>query len=91
MRHTRELLDFGKVDKKQAIDELGAGRKSAIDYLSGTGPYAESAQHPVPALILLDLNMPQISGFQVLEWVRADPALRALPVIIFECKASGHL
>ena len=57
--------------------------QDAIDYLSGTGSYADRSQHPLPALVLLDLNMPLLPGSKVLEWIRAHPAFRALPVIIF--------
>ena len=74
-----------------AFDHAGLGSalrtvpdgKAAIDYLSGIGPYADRSLHPLPALLLLDLNMPLLPGFKVLEWVRAHPAFRALPVIIF--------
>lgn len=54
----------------------------AIDYLSGTGEYSDRAAHPRPFLILLDLNLPCRTGFEVLEWIRAHPALRTLLVIV---------
>jgi CheY-like chemotaxis protein len=57
--------------------------QDAIDYLSGIGPYVDRSQHPLPSLVLLDLNMPLLPGFKVLEWVRVHPTFRALPVIIF--------
>ena len=40
----------------------------AIDYLAGNGPFADRSQHPLPALVLLDLNLPKKSGFDVLSW-----------------------
>ena len=57
--------------------------QEAIDYLSGEGLYADRAAHPKPDLLLLDLKMPRMNGFQVLEWVRHQPGLKRLPVIIF--------
>jgi CheY-like chemotaxis protein len=55
---------------------------TAIDYLSGAGAYKDRADHPLPALMLLDLNLPRVSGFDVLAWLRAQPALKRLPVVV---------
>ena len=55
----------------------------AIDYLAGNGPYADRAQHPLPALVLLDLNLPQVPGFAVLRWLRQQPQFQGLPVVIY--------
>ena len=54
----------------------------AIDYLSGTGAFSDRTRHPLPSLILLDLRLPKKSGLEVLEWIRADPALKATPVVV---------
>ena len=61
--------------------------QTAIDYLSGTGEFADRANYPLPCLALLDVKMPQKTGFQVLSWIRAQPGLRWLPVIIFTSSA----
>jgi CheY-like chemotaxis protein len=55
----------------------------AIDYLAGNGPFADRSQHPLPALVLLDLNLPKKSGFDVLSWIRQQPQLSSLPVVIY--------
>ena len=57
--------------------------KAAKDYLAGDGPFADRKLHPLPGLVLLDLNLPYWSGFEVLEWIRQQPQLRRLPVVIF--------
>ena len=55
----------------------------AIDYLAGNGPFADRSQHPLPALVLLDLNLPKKSGFDVLSWIRQQPQFSSLPVMIY--------
>ncbi len=62
--------------------------RAAVQYLAGTGQFAERALHPVPRLVLLDLKLPELSGFEVLEWLRKRPEYASLPVIIFS--SSSH-
>jgi CheY-like chemotaxis protein len=57
--------------------------KEAIDYLSGRGVFGNRLDYPLPSLVLLDLNLPMVSGFQVLEWIREQPEFQQLPVVIF--------
>jgi len=54
----------------------------ARDYLSGAGVYADRTQYPVPFLVLLDLNLPRVSGLDVLEWIRKQAGLEELRVVI---------
>src|SRR4051812_11872496 len=54
----------------------------AIAYLSGTGTYADRKEYPLPMLILLDLKMPRVDGFEVLKWIRSHPGLAAIPVVV---------
>jgi CheY-like chemotaxis protein len=56
--------------------------KAAIEYLAGNGAYTDRAKHPLPCLVLLDLNMPGVSGIEVLKWIRTTPSTCALPVIV---------
>jgi CheY-like chemotaxis protein len=55
----------------------------AIQYLSRTGQYADSGEYPFPSLVLLDLKMPKVTGFEVLQWKRTQPHLESLPVVIW--------
>jgi CheY-like chemotaxis protein len=56
--------------------------EEAIAYLSGIGKYSNRAEFPLPDLLLLDLKMPRIDGFEVLRWVRQQPELSALRVVV---------
>ncbi len=54
----------------------------AMRYIKGEGPYADRHQFPTPTLVLLDLKMPQTSGFDVLQWIREQPALSNVLVVV---------
>jgi CheY-like chemotaxis protein len=56
--------------------------EAAIAYLAGKGEFANRLEHPLPAVVILDVKMPHLSGFQVLAWIRAQPLFRSLPVMI---------
>jgi CheY-like chemotaxis protein len=57
--------------------------EEAIAYLKGARPFADRARFPLPILMLLDLKMPKLNGFQVLQWLRRQPGvLGRLPVAI---------
>ena len=55
---------------------------AAVDYLSGKGEYGDREQYPLPTLILLDLKLPRRSGVEVLQWIRQQPVLKRIPIII---------
>ena len=56
--------------------------QAAMDYLSGADAYADRAQYPLPFLVLLDLNLPKVSGLEVLQWIRTQAAFERLCVVI---------
>jgi CheY-like chemotaxis protein len=56
--------------------------EEAIDYLSGKPPYSDRSKHPLPTLVLLDIKMPKLSGFNVLAWLQSQPSLSRIPVIV---------
>lgn len=70
----------------QSLQVVENGR-AAIDYLSGTGEFADRAKYVLPCLILLDLKLPYKSGADVLQWIRESETLRNLPVIILTTSA----
>ena len=53
-----------------------------LEYLQHTGRHLDRANAPNPALILLDLKMPRMDGFEALRRIRSDPALRHIPVVV---------
>lgn len=53
-----------------------------MDYLYHRGKYSDPASAPRPGLILLDLNMPRMSGREALKQIKSDPKLRSIPVVI---------
>src|SRR4051794_24168262 len=61
--------------------------EQAIAYFKGVGIYANRDEYPLPGLFLLDLKMPRTSGFEVLDWVRSQPSLKALRVIVLTTSA----
>jgi len=56
--------------------------EAAVAYLSGQGQYADRNRYPMPALVLLDLKLPRKSGLEVLAWLREQPGLRRVPVVV---------
>jgi CheY-like chemotaxis protein len=62
---------------------LAVNGEEAIRYLSGEGVYQDRDANPIPCLVLLDLKMPKVSGFEVLSWIRKESNLKQLPVMIW--------
>lgn len=72
---------FEKARVPNPIHVVSDGEE-AVSYLLGVGKYANREEYPLPDLILLDLKMPRMSGFDVLNWRRRQPGLNKIPVIV---------
>jgi CheY-like chemotaxis protein len=72
---------FKKAGLPNPIQVVSDGQE-AISYLKGEGRYSDRAQYPLPMAVLLDLKMARMNGFEVLEWVRKQPNLKRVVVII---------
>ena len=60
---------FNKVGVMNPVHEAASGRE-ALQYLEGVGPFQDRATYPFPGILMLDLKMPTVDGFQVLQWIR---------------------
>jgi CheY-like chemotaxis protein len=87
------MVDDDEIDLglfRQAIDRTGlnisfqalTSGKDAIDYLEAKGYYRERASHPFPDVLVLDLKMPQLNGFDFLAWRKACGLFSAIPVAV---------
>lgn len=75
-------IAFEREGLKKALRTAHDGQ-AAIDYLEGKGDHSDREKYPLPGVVLLDLNLPGVHGFAVLEWIRRHPDHRELPVVIF--------
>ncbi len=56
--------------------------QEAVEYLSGMPPFTDRGQYPLPNLLLLDLKMPRMDGFDFLAWFKDSPLSKQLPVVV---------
>ena len=82
----RKAFDRASVNNPLYVVRTG---EEAISYLEGVGAYANRAEYPLPDLLLLDLKLPGSDGFDVLRWVRQQPGLSALRVVVLT--SSDHI
>src|ERR1700729_3684925 len=73
---TREAFEFYKIRNTLHVVSDGA---QALEFLRRTGSYADA---PRPGLVLLDVNLPRVSGLEVLAELKQDPELMAVPVVM---------
>ena len=77
----RLLYAFARAGHRSPIETSGSYR-DAVAQLEGTGGYKDLALFPTPGLLVVDLNLDQGSGFQVLEWVQSSGDLAGLPSVV---------
>jgi len=78
---------FKRAGVRNPIAQAYSGEQ-AIAYLAGEGQYADRQQFPLPRLIITDLKMPGLDGFELLKWLREHPAFEGVPKIVLT--TSGH-
>jgi CheY-like chemotaxis protein len=81
---TRRALAKGHIANDLVIADDG---QKALDYLFGKGKYTGRDTSTLPALVLLDLKLPKVSGMEVLRQIRADDGIKLLPVVILTTSA----
>src|SRR5690242_7442928 len=79
------LRTLKRLGVANAVFALRSGEQ-AISYLKGEGIFADRERFPMPAVLLLDLKLTGINGFEVLKWLTTQPHLSALFVVVL----SGH-
>jgi CheY-like chemotaxis protein len=72
---------FTKAGSSNRLESVRDGQE-AMDYLAGKDAFGDREKHPLPWLVVLDLRMPRVDGFEVLKWIRALPALSSLVVVV---------
>jgi two-component system, response regulator len=75
------LAEFKRHNLSNAILVLRDGA-AALEYIFCTGAYAGRHCDKDPKVILLDLNLPKVSGLDVLRRIKGDPATRTIPVVV---------
>jgi CheY-like chemotaxis protein len=75
----KRALKEARVTNQLCIVEDG---QQALDYLAGTGKFADREAYPLPAVVFLDLKLPYVSGHEVLAWIRRQKELESLVVIV---------
>ena len=75
----RRALTKAKVSHAVQVARDGL---EAVAYLNGEGKYADRQEYPLPVLVLLDLQMPKMDGFEVLSWIQGQPLLKSLRVVV---------
>jgi CheY-like chemotaxis protein len=81
--------EFAKANQTVRLQVVNDGQE-AVHYLKGEGQYSDRDAHPMPNLLLLDLKMPRLGGFEFLKWLRSKSAenTRLIPVVVL---SSSHL
>lgn len=77
---TLQAFRRARLTNEVHVERDGEG---ALDYLLGRGAFGGRRKPPAPQLVLLDLNLPRISGLDVLRRLRENPQTRSIPVIVF--------
>jgi DNA-binding response OmpR family regulator len=72
---------FAEAKISNPIFSVSTG-KETISYLKGEGSYSNRDEYPLPDLLLLDLKLPGFSGMEILRWLRSQPGLAGLRVVV---------
>jgi CheY-like chemotaxis protein len=73
---------FDRILANCAVHRVCDGEEARL-YLRGVGKFAERSKFPLPSVILLDLRMPRMNGFEFLQWLRQDANLKVIPAVVY--------
>jgi len=77
--HSEGVID--ELEPRFPVQILTSG-EDLVAYLQGEGLYQDRSHYPLPGLVLLDLNMPKMDGFAVLEWLKNHPEHAEIPIVV---------
>lgn len=80
----RSLIEaaFSQIGVSEPVNSVSGGAE-AVEYLKGVGKYADRSRFPFPHLLLLDLKMARMNGFEFLHCIRSYPNLMVVPTVVF--------
>ncbi len=90
---TRFLIEclFEATNLPVSVQSVKDGQE-AINYLEGKELFANFERYPTPAILLANVNMPRVSGFELLAWIKKHPRLNKLPVVLMsDCDDPAQL
>ncbi len=80
-----DILLIKKALKRNYVDNpihVARNGQEAMDYLMGKGEFADREKHPFPDVVITDLKMPMVTGFELLSWIHEHPEYRVIPTIV---------
>ncbi|HYC71937.1 MAG TPA: response regulator [Opitutaceae bacterium] len=80
--------EFRKANLVNPVQIVTDGRE-AIDYFRGTGRFSDRAKYPLPFLVFLDLRLPRCDGLEVLTWIKGQPALQEVALVVLSSSDNG--
>jgi CheY-like chemotaxis protein len=83
-------MAFGQLDRLRLLPRMSGGAQT-IAYLKGEGKYSDRRHYPLPDLLLLDLKMPEVDGFQVLEWLQSNPLPHLAVAVLSGTNTPGEI
>jgi CheY-like chemotaxis protein len=71
--------------------QVASNGQEAIDYFKGIGKFANREEFPLPCLVLLDLKLPRVMGLDVLKWIRQQPEVAVIVIILSSSKEEADI
>ena len=75
----RKAFERGAINHPLQVVRDG---EEAMRYLAGEGRYSNRDEYPLPDLILVDLKMPRVDGFELVKWIRRQPGFSNIPIVV---------
>ncbi|MDB6123441.1 MAG: putative response regulator, CheY [Pedosphaera sp.] len=79
-----------RIARPEATVDVVEQVSAAFFYLSGVAPYSERAAHPFPYLVVIDLNLPNVPGMDLIKWIREQPAMDHLLILVLSASDKIH-